>query len=249
VEVAGRDQEFTVRDDKVPEGNRRQTWHFPSRAECMTCHSRAANFVLGLTEAQMNKTHRYGNVTDHQFRVLEHLGVLQVDWNRYEREAIPRELAQAGLEGKEVSAYVRRNMTSENQRQPIPVTTLLPRNPEHMRRLADPSDRMENLDSRARSYLQANCAHCHVQEGGGNSLIDLEFTTLLAKTRTVDARPQHHTFDIADARLIAPGFPERSILLHRMATREAGHMPPLATSRVDDGAVELLREWILQLPK
>ena len=48
---------------------------------------------------------------------------------------------------------------------------------------------------------------------------------------------------------IAPGHPERSVLLHRMSHRKEGAMPPLATSMVDREAVEILREWIRQLPK
>ena len=35
---------------------------FPAATECMTCHSRAASFVLGLTEAQLNRVHDYGGV-------------------------------------------------------------------------------------------------------------------------------------------------------------------------------------------
>ncbi|MBL9127249.1 MAG: PQQ-dependent sugar dehydrogenase, partial [Verrucomicrobiales bacterium] len=34
-------------------GTRRQAWKIPSRTECLTCHSRAANFVLGLSTVQM----------------------------------------------------------------------------------------------------------------------------------------------------------------------------------------------------
>jgi len=64
----------------------------------------------------------------------------------------------------------------------------------------------------------------------------------------LNTKPQHHTFELADARLIAPGHPERSVLLRRIANREPGHMPPLASSVVDEEAVELLRKWILQLP-
>ena len=45
----------------------------------MVCHSRAANFVLGLTELQMNKIHDYGGVQDKQLRTLEHLGVFKVN--------------------------------------------------------------------------------------------------------------------------------------------------------------------------
>ena len=46
----------------------------------MVCHSRAANWVLGLTEMQMNKIHDYGGVKDEQLRTLEHLGVFKVNW-------------------------------------------------------------------------------------------------------------------------------------------------------------------------
>jgi hypothetical protein len=58
----------------------------------------------------------------------------------------------------------------------------------------------------------------------------------------------HDTFGLPDARLVAPGHPERSVLLRRMSHREAGHMPPLATSVVDQEAVRLLHAWIKQLP-
>ena len=40
---------------------RKQTWHFPSRAECTLCHTMPAKFVLGVNTLQMNKDHDYGN--------------------------------------------------------------------------------------------------------------------------------------------------------------------------------------------
>ena len=48
-----------VHDQARRPASGKQTWHYPSRAECMVCHSRAANFVLGLCEVQMNKDHDY----------------------------------------------------------------------------------------------------------------------------------------------------------------------------------------------
>src|SRR5262249_31058497 len=45
---------------KTGDAFRSRNWRFPSRAECMVCHSRAANWVLGLTTLQMNKEHDYG---------------------------------------------------------------------------------------------------------------------------------------------------------------------------------------------
>ena len=80
VAAAGMDRVYEVRDPDKSGGSRKQTWHYPSRAECMVCHSRAANWVLGLTEMQMNKVHDYGGVQDEQLRTLEHLGVFRVNW-------------------------------------------------------------------------------------------------------------------------------------------------------------------------
>src|SRR5262249_12083230 len=81
-------------------GERGQTWHYPSRAECMVCHSRAANWVLGLTELQMNKVHDYGGVKDDQLRTLEHLGVFRVGWGEHVGEARRRPGAWLALGGR-----------------------------------------------------------------------------------------------------------------------------------------------------
>ena len=43
----------------------------------MECHSRAANYVLGLTTLQMNKVHNYGAVSANQLRTLNHIGVFK----------------------------------------------------------------------------------------------------------------------------------------------------------------------------
>jgi hypothetical protein len=104
-----------------------------------------------------------------------------------------------------------------------------------------------DLNLRARSYLHANCAICHVEMGGGNALIDLEYTTPAARTQLFNTEPQHERFGIDAAKLIAPGNPRASILLYRVSTRGTGQMPPLATSRVDEAAVSLLRAWIAGL--
>src|SRR5205814_9097932 len=58
----GDEKEFVIKDAHALDGKRRQLWRYPSRAECMTCHSRAANFVLGLTDPQLDKMRDYGGV-------------------------------------------------------------------------------------------------------------------------------------------------------------------------------------------
>ena len=58
----------------------------------------------------------------------------------------------------------------------------------------------------------------------------------------------HDRFDIADARLVAPGSPERSVLYQRISRRGTGQMPPLVSTEVDRKAVELIADWIRGLP-
>ena len=123
----------------------------------------------------------------------------------------------------------------------------LSKSPEEYPKLADPYNPNEPLEARARSYLHAACANCHVHTGGGNARIVLDFTTDMDKTYSVGFRPQHDTYGIPNARLIAPGDPERSILYQRVAQQGKGQMPPIATSQQDLQAAQLLYDWISQM--
>lgn len=77
VEADGLEEELTwVAGDK-PGAVR---WRYPSRTECMVCHSRAANFVLGLSTEQMHRTQVYGSsgekeVEAAQIPTLAHIGM------------------------------------------------------------------------------------------------------------------------------------------------------------------------------
>ena len=249
VENAGKDREFTIRDPQAQNGLRKQTWHYPSRTECMVCHSRAANFVLGLSSLQMNRDHDYGGVIDSQFRVFEHLGLVKLaSWQTEHTHAIRRELQETGLADKELDEAVKQRTASREQRG-YPKTEMLAMSPASFPKLADPYDRQADLAERARSYLHANCAICHIEAGGGNAQIQLEYLTPLAKAKLLNEKPLHHKFDLPDPRIIAPGHPERSTLLTRLSRRgtNSGQMPQLATSIVDQEAVELFRDWIASL--
>jgi mono/diheme cytochrome c family protein len=127
-------------------------------------------------------------------------------------------------------------------------TKPLPKPVEELTRLSDPLDKSLDLKQRAASYLHANCSNCHVEAGGGNAQFSAEIDAKPEQAKLIDVKPVHTTFDLQDARLVAPGSPERSLLFHRMQRRGHGQMPPLGTSLVDKPAVELIREWILQLP-
>ena len=78
--------------------------------------------------------------------------------------------------------------------------------------------------------------------------MQLDLATSRDKMQLIDAHPQHETFGLLQPRLVAPGAPERSVMLRRIASRGAGQMPPRGSDRVDQAAVELMRSWIGQLP-
>lgn len=249
VEARGRDREYMIRDAKAAGGVRKQTWHYPSRTECMVCHSRAANFVLGLTEVQLNKDHDYGGGrVENQLRVLERLGLLRMDYRNDAINEVRADGRKKGLSNAKLDEYVRRQTEAANQRQ-VSTSQLFFKDPVGRPKLVNPYDPAANIDARARSYLHANCAMCHVEAGGGNAAIDLEFFTALDKTRALDVTPLHATFDLKNPRLIAPGDSDRSVLLHRMKIRGSGQMPPLASGVVDEQGVDLMRKWIAQIKK
>jgi uncharacterized repeat protein (TIGR03806 family) len=79
VDAGGMDRTYAIKDRASPGGVRKQVWHFPSRNECMFCHSRAAGFVLGLTTPQMNRDHKYDVAVDNQLRTLSHIGIFKAE--------------------------------------------------------------------------------------------------------------------------------------------------------------------------
>ena len=77
--------------------------------------------------------------------------------------------------------------------------------------------------------------------------MELALSAPREKMNLLDARPQHDTFGISNAMLVAPGTRNARSSLHRLSLRGRGQMPPLVTNRVDEQAVTLLRDWIAQL--
>ena len=190
------------RDLQVPnEAGSLQEWRIPARAECMSCHSRAANFVLGLTELQTDRNHHYGAIEENQLRTLEHIGL-------FSGALTPKE--------KRLS-------------------------------LVNHVDPTAPLESRVKSYLHVNCSCCHVRSGGGNARMELGYATAIDEMNVVSYFPQHATFGLNQARIVAPGHPEQSVMLARLSRRGRGQMPPLVAKRVDESTVELFRQWIASM--
>jgi uncharacterized repeat protein (TIGR03806 family) len=78
VGAGGANRVLTVKDAKAPGGSRRQTWHFPSRTECLTCHNPWGGPPLAFTMEQLNRDHRYGSIVDQQLRTLRHAGFVEL---------------------------------------------------------------------------------------------------------------------------------------------------------------------------
>lgn len=106
------------------------------------------------------------------------------------------------------------------------------------------ADGNATLAQRARSYLHSNCSNCHSVDGPTPVNLDLRYSTALAATQACNVQPTAGNLGIDNARIIAPGEPERSVLLARMKVRDANQMPPLASHLVDDEAVEVISAWI-----
>lgn len=114
------------------------------------------------------------------------------------------------------------------------------------------------VERAALGYLSANCGGCHNDRGPlarlGLSLLHetagAPGAPEPARATALDAPGRFPVPGVApdDGRLVAPGAPERSALLHRMSSRRpSSQMPPLGTVIADEEAIALVRRWIESL--
>ena len=100
-----------------------------------------------------------------------------------------------------------------------------------------------SIGDRARAYLHSNCSGCH-RPGSTAAQMDLRYTTPLTNTGACNQEPYGGNLGIANARIIAPGSAERSIMLERISVLNENRMPPLATQRLDESAISVIETWI-----
>jgi uncharacterized repeat protein (TIGR03806 family) len=145
-----------------------------------------------------------------------------------------------------------RYLNHRGQLQTLVRAGLLDRAPADAPRIARWDDPATPLDSRARAYLEINCAHCHNPQGGAsNSGLFLGWREATPVTLGIGKRP------VAAGRgsgnrdfAIAPGEPDASILIYRMESTDPGiAMPELGRATVHREGVALLREWIAAMPE
>jgi len=100
-----------------------------------------------------------------------------------------------------------------------------------------------SLEHRARSYLGANCVQCHQTGGIGRGNWDARLTTPLSEAGIINGVLADSGGDAND-KVIKPGSLEHSTMWRRVAELGPQHMPPLATSELNQEAIALIARWI-----
>lgn len=114
------------------------------------------------------------------------------------------------------------------------------------------------VEQKARSYLQANCAHCHRPNDGFIMSpfpnFDLRYTTTLKDAKICNAPVAKGMVPGSNSStILVPGKPMDSIMWLRMNapyvdTGTMVRMPQIASHVVDTEGVKLIGDWITSLP-
>jgi uncharacterized repeat protein (TIGR03806 family) len=81
---------------KTASGVRTQAWYYPSRQDCLVCHTANAGFVLGVKTRQLNRDFTFpSGVTDNELRAWNHTGLFEPKFDEAALAKFPR-LASAG---------------------------------------------------------------------------------------------------------------------------------------------------------
>ncbi len=109
------------------------------------------------------------------------------------------------------------------------------------------SDEKAPLEARAKSWLDANCGHCHRAGGPANtSGLMLDWAEKNLEKMGLGKPPVAAGRATGGLRFsIVKGRPDESILVHRIESLDPGvMMPELGRSQRDEAGIRLVREWI-----
>jgi glucose/arabinose dehydrogenase len=123
--------------------------------------------------------------------------------------------------------------------------------PSQLRRLALATDTTQPLEHRVKSFFAANCAICHNPDGLPiKARWDARITTLLESAKIIDGDVSQPFSSPAD-RVVSWRNISNSVLVQRMANFNSWtyHMPPFASTVVNDQAIGMLTNWINTLPE
>jgi uncharacterized repeat protein (TIGR03806 family) len=105
-----------------------------------------------------------------------------------------------------------------------------------------------SFQQRARSYLDANCAQCHLP-GGSGPTFDARFDTPLANQNIINTPAVKGNLGYDNVNIVTPRDVWRSSLYDRMdVVNPSIQMPPLARNLIDTNAIAVMAAWINSLP-
>ncbi len=169
-------------------------------------------------------------------------------WSEFALGFQPEQLNRPGRDGRnQLVALSEAGLIRRIGRDEKPLPPFDASSADKERKLADPSDAQQPLQSRARSYLHANCGHCHTFGAGGAVELQLQFQVKAAEMKAIGVRPNRGDFALPDARIIKAGDACASTLYFRMAKFGRDRMPHIGSERPDEAGLKLIENWIDEL--
>ncbi len=120
-----------------------------------------------------------------------------------------------------------------------------PAAPHSLLALAKPDDASASEEFRVRSYLAANCAHCHRPDGPSLGNFDARIGTATDLANLING-PLVNSGGNAENKALAPNSLEHSMILRRASVRGPAQMPPISSNIADPAAAQLLSTFIQQ---
>lgn len=138
---------------------------------------------------------------------------------------------------------------TKNQLQKLVEQGYLASYPSSINSTVDYHDTSKSLDLRFRSYVDANCAHCHQDQGRCDYMVmrfGFRETSDVANLGVCVAASE--PIDPTLTKLISPGNFDKSVVHYRFSSNaESERMPLLGRTIVHDEGIALMEEYIMSL--